>query len=696
MTDIKVRQSQITHTYAAGAIGDFPGASLMFLSHDHEESDWGLTAETSNPGAHITKRRILVDKRLSEAFGIQNFVLPPLEISAPNALKTVRFPMSKYCPSCGTIHFMPDLEKYNNGTVPQKGNSYPIKFDDALRAYYCIDCQNPSPNHKARFVELVPTRFIIANDEGFIADFPWDWYVHKNPKFRDQRGRGNKLKLEFGSSSASLSSITLKSYDKETGKFITSENLGDIFNQETTFIAQDDEYLPYLKDRLSKPWLGRDGDSFVRQLVGSIPPGQIHRNADGEIIGENADLVKRKYPRTLQRGANNLYFPLIFKGIRLPEGLNLVDPQLLNKLTELKNSFIAIQPDTYRSYTSEQWKEHFRNLYSQTPALLIYEKDMYEEVIADLFSEGDNQIADKKQKLRLDEFSCFNNRTITSSKKIWYKARHIAVEDGFLSDTVKIDRITLLDKINELKVFRGFTRIKPLANEDLIFETSTDNLKGRRLDEYTRICDARKYPLKTNELPCSEVKGEGVFLSFNNEALNKWEKEEAVVERYNKMSVNLNNYFETFQIENGQENINARYVFLHTLSHMIMQQLSIDSGYSLSSLTEIIYCNKRNGNQFMNGILIYTSSSDTEGTLGGLVEKGLPQNLTPVISKAIDKAKWCSSDPLCITSNGQGFMTTNMAACYSCVMVPETCCENINKFLDRKLVLNFFGIHSLE
>ena len=87
--------------------------------------------------------------------------------------------------------------------------------------------------------------------------------------------------------------------------------------------------------------------------------------------------------------------------------------------------------------------------------------------------------------------------------------------------------------------------------------------------------------------------------------------------------------------------------------------------------------------------------SDTEGTLGGLVEKGEPKRLAPIISKAIDKAKWCSSDPLCITSPGQGFMTTNMAACYSCVMVPETCCENINKFLDRKLVLNFFGLETL-
>ena len=48
-----------------------------------------------------------------------------------------------------------------------------------------------------------------------------------------------------------------------------------------------------------------------------------------------------------------------------------------------------------------------------------------------------------------------------------------------------------------LKIYRGFTRIRPLANEDLIFETDRNQLAGRQLDEYNRICDARKYPLNT-------------------------------------------------------------------------------------------------------------------------------------------------------------------------------------------------------
>jgi hypothetical protein len=259
-----------------------------------------------------------------------------------------------------------------------------------------------------------------------------------------------------------------------------------------------------------------------------------------------------------------------------------------------------------------------------------------------------------------------------------------------------LEKITLLDKLNELNVYRGFTRIRPIVSEDLIFETDKDKIPSTKLkEEYLRICDARKYPIVTNELPCSEVKGEGIFLKFDDKTLQDWEKSNSVQERFNKMKENLKNYYDTFNIEDGLNGINARYVFLHTLSHIILQQLSLDSGYSLSSLSEIIYCNNSSDDFNMNGILIYTSSSDTEGTLGGLVEKGVPSVLAEIVSKGIDNAKWCSSDPLCISSKGQGFMSTNMAACYSCVMVPETCCENINKFLDRKLVLDFFHIETL-
>lgn len=690
MSKIKIRQSQTIYTYAPGAIGDFPGLSVMFLTHDNEERDWGKIGDPNDSNSQFAFRRIVKDKRLADAFGIEYFVLPPLELSG-NKVSVVRFPQSLYCPNCGTINFVKELENYADGKIPLRKKS--ITFDEELEAYYCIECRES----KKGLNELIPTRFIIANEEGFIDDFPWDWYVHRDPGKRNERGKGHKLRLEFKSSSASLSSIILKSFNRQTGKFIAEQNLGEIFNQDLTFISAGDEYLTSVASLMPKPWLGRDKNgNFIKVLINDVPsPSDIQRDNGGNIIGDNQDQIKRKYPRTLQRGANNLFFPLVFKGIRLPYSVNNIDEDLVSKLLKIKKLFQEQQPSTYLDYSNTQWRTFFTNAKHFNTALTSYDDVIYLEALNELFPNDQNktQTIDKKKVLRREEFNCFCDLKIKDSKTLWYKARHINPGNSFLKDF--IEKIILLDKINELKVYKGFTRIKPMANEELMFLDNPKDLAGNRLIEYYRINESRKFPLKTNDFPCAEVKGEGIFLKFKDDVLEKWEEKETVKARFSKMKANLENYFTTFGIENGLDNINARYVLLHSLSHMIMQQLSNESGYNLSSLTEIIYCSVTDDRTPMNGILIYTSSSDNEGTLGGLVDKGTPENLSVTFSKAIDKAKWCSSDPLCITSQGQGFMTTNMAACYSCVMVPETCCENLNKYLDRKLLLDFFDIETL-
>ena len=89
----------------------------------------------------------------------------------------------------------------------------------------------------------------------------------------------------------------------------------------------------------------------------------------------------------------------------------------------------------------------------------------------------------------------------------------------------------------------------------------------------------------------------------------------------------------------------------------------------------------------MVGILIYTAAGDAEGTMGGLVRMGQPDRLENVIRRALDKARWCSTDPICIESRGQGPDNCNLAACHSCELVPETSCEEQNRLLDRGVVV---------
>jgi hypothetical protein len=89
----------------------------------------------------------------------------------------------------------------------------------------------------------------------------------------------------------------------------------------------------------------------------------------------------------------------------------------------------------------------------------------------------------------------------------------------------------------------------------------------------------------------------------------------------------------------------------------------------------------------MTGVLIYTAAGDSEGTMGGLVRMGAPGLLERTVARALDQARWCSSDPVCIESRGQGPDNCNLGACHACALLPETSCEQQNRLLDRAMLV---------
>ena len=87
------------------------------------------------------------------------------------------------------------------------------------------------------------------------------------------------------------------------------------------------------------------------------------------------------------------------------------------------------------------------------------------------------------------------------------------------------------------------------------------------------------------------------------------------------------------------------------------------------------------------GILIYTADGDSEGSLGGLVRQGNVDRLGPTIVAALERASWCSNDPICSEFPPQGLDGLNRAACHACSLVAETSCDHVNSLLDRELVI---------
>jgi hypothetical protein len=137
--------------------------------------------------------------------------------------------------------------------------------------------------------------------------------------------------------------------------------------------------------------------------------------------------------------------------------------------------------------------------------------------------------------------------------------------------------------------------------------------------------------------------------------------------------------------------LGPRFVMLHTLGHLLINELIFACGYSSASLRERLYVSTAQGRE-MAGLLIYTAAGDSEGTMGGLVRMARPDPLRSVFASAISNARWCSTDPVCMDAGekGQGPDSCNLAACHGCGLLPETSCEEFNRFLDRGLVIGTF------
>jgi hypothetical protein len=88
------------------------------------------------------------------------------------------------------------------------------------------------------------------------------------------------------------------------------------------------------------------------------------------------------------------------------------------------------------------------------------------------------------------------------------------------------------------------------------------------------------------------------------------------------------------------------------------------------------------------GILIYTATAGTQGTLGGLV--GTAPRFAHILRGALARSAICSNDPLCADhdpDSRSGDRATHGAACHGCLLIAETSCEMRNLFLDRNLLV---------
>lgn len=242
-----------------------------------------------------------------------------------------------------------------------------------------------------------------------------------------------------------------------------------------------------------------------------------------------------------------------------------------------------------------------------------------------------------------------------------------------------ISRVVAVNQMKKINAVLGFTR----------------------LDEMDRVNDLAARLVKLTRggrpvwVPATEDRGEGIFLQLDLDTVANWEHAVLSTSLWEAHRTahrrNFRRRFsETAESVDPDTRLPApRYWLLHTLAHALIREMAMSSGYGAASLAERIYAwTAAPQREAAAGLLICTTASDSEGTLGGLVALSEPEKLRRLVARALRRAARCSSDPVCAMrtpSDPEDFL--HGAACHCCSFASETSCEKANRFLDRRFLL---------
>jgi len=251
--------------------------------------------------------------------------------------------------------------------------------------------------------------------------------------------------------------------------------------------------------------------------------------------------------------------------------------------------------------------------------------------------------------------------------------RNDLIDTSFITSLVKAHRLC------EVSSLYGFSRIEPVPSP---FEDG--------LEELTLSVKGQSLASQVSWLPAIEQFGEGVFIRLDAEIV----RERLQSEKCMKSLDLLEAKYQDWKDKNpgvARDFPGREYVFAHSLSHLLIEQISLEAGYPSTSLSERIYAIYGEGTRKVSrfGILIYAAGGGSLGTLGGLLEQA--DRIPELIYKGAERQQICSNDPICssqseILTHDQDMI--NGAACHGCLFTAETSCERRNILLDRTSLLD--------
>lgn len=388
---------------------------------------------------------------------------------------------------------------------------------------------------------------------------------------------------------------------------------------------------------------GRDGSANLPQCRGRHPHLQIFEPCDRPL-------------RLIVLGASNLWFGVTASALHLPQGSGLDDLV----------------------------REHWRVLSAQSDpdvmAAIIGGMDalrgLRDVPIEEVWKEIEKQRArggpgDVEHGDLLDaEWQLLSRPTTEKQDDDFRAVANPEVPSGYGK---LLDQVVRVSRLREVQALVGFTRLGAPERR---------NLQPANLVRLSRG--------PAGWVPAVEKRGEGVFFELRESAVAEWESRVADHPRIQALRAAYRRWCQAVEQPPDHDFPLARTLLIHTLSHLLIRQVSLECGYSSASIRERLYLGRPDARTA--GFLLSTAASDSEGTLGGLVALGETGHLTRLLDDAMRDAERCSSDPLCAEHVPLAdSRTLHAGACHACLFASETSCENNNRWLDRAVLIDLTG-----
>ena len=541
------------------------------------------------------------------------------------------FPEWFFCPSCRRFDHYSGWKRSWGNTAPE---NLRLQFHPP-RCFACFagSTDKQDKKKKGRFQELEQVRFILISPNGGIADIPWDRWVYAS---YDEKSDAND-DSEDESKSRKRIDYTKDVPQNVFYRYETSDKFTDMSGIYIIAIDKD------------------TGKEVKRKSLKGLFQLRMWESQVLLKRGESAEM------KVVIRTSNSVYYPNILNSLYLPTIKNEITAPIINlirKKLELKRSLESIV-------------EHLSD--DVVNPITITVEQLERVILLDFQEETDPSVVESNYRQNEYDF-------IVKKTERYEDDKRRLIFEPVPSENVGIEGIKLyrIDRLKMTAVQTSFTRQEPI-DRDFYLAEDAENKEKKVVIRKQYISD---FGTKAHYLPAVESYGEGIFFEFDHKTIESWlETYPSVSERAKYIQ---SNYDDTRGVFHSSRRIDAKFLLVHTFSHLIIKELEFLCGYPMTSLQERLYISPT-----MQGVLIYTIAG-SEGSYGGLISLCRSKRIGQVIKSALERAKDCASDPICwhTDQSGQGFGGTNLAGCYSCSLLPETSCEEFNRFIDRRILVD--------